>query len=65
LAVGDVLCYRMSRLVDPDRPTDIPIHYVRPGELRQMDASQLGPISDASGRHIRGRGQGTPRAQSG
>jgi len=66
--IGDVLRrHGLSRLGDRDRPTGIPIRYVRerPGELLHMDVKKLGRIPDGGGHHFRGRGYGTPRAHRG
>lgn len=66
--IGDVLRRQgLSRLRDRDRPTGIPIRYVRerPGELLHLDVKRLGRIPDGGGHRFRGRGQGTPRAQRG
>jgi transposase InsO family protein len=66
--IGDVLRrHGLSRLADRDRPTGIPIRYVRerPGELLHMDAKKLGRIPDGGGHRFRGRGHGTPRAHAG
>jgi transposase InsO family protein len=66
--IGDVLRrHGLSRLRDRDRPTGIPIRYVRerPGELLHMDVKKLGRIPDGGGHRFRGRGNGTPRARAG
>jgi transposase InsO family protein len=66
--IGDVLArHGLSRLADRDRPTGIPIRYVRerPGELLHMDVKKLGRIPDGGGHRFRGRGGGTPRAHRG
>jgi transposase InsO family protein len=66
--IGDVLRrHGLSRLADRDRPTGIPIRYVRerPGELLHMDVKKLGRIPDGGGHRFRGRGGGTPRAHRG
>jgi transposase InsO family protein len=66
--IGDVLRrHGLSRLADRDRPTGIPIRYVRerPGELLHMDVKKLGRIPDGGGHRVRGRGNGTPRAHAG
>jgi len=66
--IGDVLeRHGLSRLADRDRPTGIPIRYVRerPGELLHMDVKKLGRIPDGGGHRFRGRGHGTPRARRG
>jgi transposase InsO family protein len=66
--IGDVLRrHGLSRLADRDRPTGIPIRYVRerPGELLHMDVKKLGRIPDGGGHRFRGRGGGTPRARRG
>lgn len=66
--IGDVLRRRgLSRLADRDRPTGIPIRYVRerPGELLHMDVKKLGRIPDGGGHRFRGRGHGTPRSHRG
>jgi len=66
--IGDVLRRRgLSRLADRDRPTGIPIRYVRerPGELVHIDVKKLGRIPAGGGHRFRGRGKGTPRAHAG
>jgi transposase InsO family protein len=66
--IGDVLRrHGLSRLRDRDRPTGIPIRYVkeRPGELIHMDIKKLGRIPDGGGHRFRGRGNGTPKARAG
>jgi transposase InsO family protein len=66
--IGDVLRrHGLSRLRDRDRPTGIPIRYVRerPGELLHIDVKKLGRIPDGGGHRFRGRGHGTPRAGTG
>jgi transposase InsO family protein len=66
--IGDVLeRHGLSRLADRDRPTGIPIRYVRerPGELLHMDVKKLGRIPDGGGHRFRGRGYGTPRSHRG
>lgn len=66
--IGDVLRrHGLSRLADRDRPTGIPIRYVRerPGELLHMDVKKLGRIPDGGGHRFRGRRGGTPRAHRG
>jgi transposase InsO family protein len=66
--IGDVLRRRgLSRLADRDRPTGIPIRYVRerPGELLHIDVKKLGRIPEGGGHRFRGRGHGTPRAGAG
>lgn len=66
--IGDVLRrHGLSRLADRDRPTGIPIRYVRerPGELLHMDVKKLGRIPDGGGHRFRGRGSGTPRSHQG
>jgi transposase InsO family protein len=66
--IGDVLeRHGLSRLADRDRPTGIPIRYVRerPGELLHMDVKKLGRIPDGGGHRFRGRGHGTPRSHRG
>jgi transposase InsO family protein len=66
--IGDVLRrHGLSRLADRDRPTGIPIRYVRerPGELLHMDVKKLGRIPDGGSHRFRGRGSGTPRAHAG
>ncbi len=62
---GDVLArHGLSRLRDQDRPTGIPIRYVRerPGELLHIDVKKLGRIPDGGGHRFRGRVTGTPRS---
>lgn len=66
--IGDVLARRgLSRLADTDRPSGVPIRYVRerPGELLHVDVKKLGRIPDGGGHRFRGRGGGTPRAHAG
>ena len=66
--IGTVLArHGVSRLADRDRPTGIPIRYVRerPGELVHVDVKKLGRIPDGGGHRFRGRGHGTPRARAG
>jgi transposase InsO family protein len=66
--IGDVLRrHGLSRLADRDRPSGVPIRYVRerPGELLHMDVKKLGRIPDGGGHRFRGRGGGTPRARAG
>ena len=66
--IGDVLArHGLTRLRDRDRPTGIPIRYVRerPGELIHVDVKKLGRIPDGGGHRFRGRGGGTPRAHRG
>jgi transposase InsO family protein len=66
--ITDVLRrHGLSRLRDRDRPSGIPIRYVRerPGELLHIDVKKLGRIPDGGGHHFRGRGTGTPRARRG
>ena len=66
--IGDVLRrHGLSRLRDRDRPTGIPIRYVRerPGELLHLDVKKLGRIPDGGGHRFRGRGGGTPRSHRG
>lgn len=66
--IGTVLArHGLSRLADRDRPTGIPIRYVRerPGELVHVDVKKLGRIPAGGGHRFRGRGHGTPRAHAG
>jgi transposase InsO family protein len=66
--IGDVLTRRgLSRLRDQDRPTGIPIRYVRerPGELLHVDVKKLGRIPDGGGHRVHGRATGTPRSYGG
>ncbi|HEV8698791.1 MAG TPA: IS481 family transposase [Candidatus Limnocylindrales bacterium] len=66
--ITDVLRrHGLSRLGDRDRPSGVPIRYVRerPGELLHIDVKKLGRIPDGGGHHFRGRGNGTPRARRG
>jgi transposase InsO family protein len=66
--IGDVLRrHGLSRLHDRDRPSGVPIRYVRerPGELLHIDVKKLGRIPDGGGHHFRGRGNGTPRSHTG
>jgi len=63
--IGDVLARRgLSRLRDQDRPTGIPIRYVRerPGELLHVDVKKLGRIPEGGGHRFLGRITGTPRS---
>ena len=48
----------VSRLADADRPTGIPIRYVRehPGELLHLDSKKLGQIPVGGGHRFLGRG---------
>jgi transposase InsO family protein len=66
--IGDVLRrHGLSRLRDRDRPSGVPIRYVRdhPGELLHLDVKKLGRIPDGGGHHFRGRGDGTPKSHAG
>jgi transposase InsO family protein len=66
--ISDVLRrHGLSRLRDRDRPSGVPIRYVRerPGELLHIDVKKLGRIPDGGGHRFRGRGGGTPRARRG
>ena len=66
--IGDVLGrHGLSRLADSDRPSGVPIRYVRerPGELLHLDVKKLGRIPDGGGHRFRGRVTGTPRARAG
>ena len=66
--IGDVLARRgLSRLRDQDRPSGIPIRYVRerPGELLHIDVKKLGRIPDGGGHRALGRVTGTPRSKGG
>jgi transposase InsO family protein len=66
--IGDVLRrHGLSRLRDRDRPSGVPIRYVRerPGELLHIDVKKLGRIPDGGGHRVRGRGGGTRRARRG
>jgi transposase InsO family protein len=66
--IGDVLArHGLSRLRDQDRPTGIPIRYVRerPGELLHIDVKKLGRIPDGGGHRVHGRATGTPRSYGG
>jgi transposase InsO family protein len=66
--IGDILRrYGLSRLADRDRPSGVPIRYVREraGELVHLDVKKLGRIPDGGGHRFRGRGHGTPRAHAG
>jgi transposase InsO family protein len=65
--IGDVLRrHGLSRLRDRDRPTGIPIRYVREhaGELVHVDVKKLGRIPDGGGHRVHGRA-GTPRSHAG
>ncbi|MGH2464553.1 MAG: IS481 family transposase [Candidatus Limnocylindrales bacterium] len=64
--IGDVLArHGLSRLADQDRPSGIPIRYVRerPGELLHIDVKKLGRIPDGGGHRVLGRVTGTPRSR--
>jgi len=66
--ISDVLRrHGLSRLRDRDRPSGVPIRYVRerPGELLHLDVKKLGRIPDGGGHRIHGRGGGTRRARRG
>lgn len=66
--IGDVLRrHGLSRLRDRDRPSGVPIRYVRerPGELLHIDVKKLGRIPDGGGHRIHGRGNGIRRARRG
>lgn len=66
--ITDVLRrHGLSRLRDRDRPSGVPIRYVRerPGELLHLDVKKLGRIPDGGGHRIHGRGGGTRRARRG
>lgn len=66
--IGDVLeRHGLSRLADSDRPSGVPIRYVRerPGELLHLDVKKLGRIPDGGGHRFRGRVTGTPRSHAG
>jgi len=66
--ITDVLHrHGLSRLRDRDRPSGVPIRYVRerPGELLHLDVKKLGRIPDGGGHRIHGRGGGTRRARRG
>ena len=66
--IGDVLRrHGLSRLGDRDRPSGVPIRYVRerPGELLHIDVKKLGRIPDGGGHRFRGRGHGTPKSGAG
>ena len=66
--ITDVLRrHGLSRLRDRDRPSGVPIRYVRerPGELLHIDVKKLGRIPDGGGHRVRGRGGGTRRARRG
>ena len=66
--ISDVLRrHGLSRLRDRDRPSGVPIRYVREraGELLHIDVKKLGRIPDGGGHRVRGRGNGTPRSRRG
>ena len=66
--ITDVLRrHGLSRLRDRDRPSGVPIRYVRerPGELLHIDVKKLGRIPDGGGHRFRGRGNGTLKARTG
>ncbi len=50
----------LSRLRDLDRPSGVPVRYVRehPGEPLHLDAKKLGRIPPGGGHHILGREEG-------
>jgi transposase InsO family protein len=57
--ISDVLRrHGLSRLGDRDRPSGVPIRYVRerPGELLHIDVKKLGRIPDGGGHRVHGRG---------
>jgi transposase InsO family protein len=63
--IGDVLRrHGLARLADTDRPSGVPIRYVRerPGELLHIDVKKLGRIPDGGGHRFLGRITGTPRS---
>lgn len=53
--------HHMSRLDHTDRPTGIPVRFVRerPGELLHLDVKKLGRIPPGGGHRMRGRGART------
>jgi transposase InsO family protein len=53
--------HHMSRLDHTDRPTGIPLRFVRerPGELLHLDVKKLGRIPPGGGHRMRGRGART------
>lgn len=55
----------MSRLRDADRPTGIPLRYVRerPGELVHLDVKKLGRIPPGGGHRMRGRSTEVDRSR--
>jgi transposase len=66
--IGKVLArHGYSRLADADRPTGVPVRYVRdhPGELVHQDHKKLGRVPPGGGHRVRGwaegRGPGTHR----
>lgn len=66
--IGDVLARRgLSRLADQDRPSGIPVRYVREraGELLHIDVKKLGRIPAGGGHRVLGRVTGTPRTKGG
>jgi transposase len=66
--ITDVLRrHGLSRLRDRDRPSGVPIRYVREraGELLHIDVKKLGRIPDGGGHRVHGRGSGTPRSRRG
>jgi transposase InsO family protein len=66
--ISDVLRrHGLSRLRDRDRPSGVPIRYVREraGELLHLDVKKLGRIPAGGGHRFRGRGHGTPRSHAG
>jgi transposase InsO family protein len=58
--------HNMSRLDHVDRPTGIPIRYVRerPGELLHLDVKKLGRVPPGGGHRMRGRSSATKRAKN-
>jgi len=66
--ITDVLRrHGLSRLRDRDRPSGVPIRYVREraGELLHIDVKKLGRIPDGGGHRVHGRGSSTPRSRRG
>lgn len=66
--IGKVLVrHGFGRLADTDKPTGVPIRYVRerPGELLHQDHKKLGRIPPGGGHRMLGRGAARGRGTSG
>lgn len=59
--------YGLSRLRDLDRPSGVPVRYVRerPGELLHLDIKKLGRIPQGGGHRALGREEGMRRRRQG